>query len=269
MKLAAQEQMIPGADLIEKWEFVSALGFSGIEVRGKGDLGFAERLPELKAAKAAGVAMPTVCPEMSHFVGNFDAALRRDAIDNMKSMLSVMGEIGGMAAMTPASWGMFSRRLPPFEPPRTPERDTEVLVETFTELGGHAQREGVKILLEPLNRYEDHMINTLGQAIEICKATGLDSVGVVGDIFHMNIEEDNPREALRQALPYVHHLQIGDSNRLEPGTGHLDFADLFSPLIETDWDGYLAMECRFRASQSEALTATALIFNPLCAQTSQ
>ena len=60
---------------------------------------------------------------------------------------------------------MFTRRLPPFdEPPRTPEQDREVLRAGLAELGAHAAAAGVVVLFEPLNRYEDHMVNTLAQA---------------------------------------------------------------------------------------------------------
>ena len=67
--------------------------------------------------------MPTVCVDMLHFIGAFDDDLRDDAITQMISQLSVIAEIGGTGAMTPASYGMFSRRLPPFEPPRSAEQD--------------------------------------------------------------------------------------------------------------------------------------------------
>lgn len=73
--------------------------------------------------------MPTVCAEMSHFVGDLDAELREDAVVQLCSQLTVMAEIGGTAAMKPASYGMFSTRLPPFVPPRTPEEDTAALPE--------------------------------------------------------------------------------------------------------------------------------------------
>jgi sugar phosphate isomerase/epimerase len=101
--------------------------------------------------------------------------------------------------MTPASWGMFSRRLPPFTPPRSAEENREVLVEALAELGAHAAREGVVVWLEPLKRYEDHMVNRLGQAVELADASGYDSVQVVADLFHMNIEESDPPR--RSATP--------------------------------------------------------------------
>ncbi len=49
-------------------------------------------------------------------------------------------------------------------------------------------------MLEPLNRYEDHMLNRLGQGVELSKAAGRNSLKVMGDLFHMNIEEDDPAE---------------------------------------------------------------------------
>ena len=75
--------------------------------------------------------MPTVCVEMLHFVGDFDADRRADALAQLKQQLEVMAEIGGRLAMTPASYGMFSTRLPPFVSPRSAADDTEVLVEAL------------------------------------------------------------------------------------------------------------------------------------------
>ena len=96
-----QEQYLRGATMPEKWEHAQALGFDAIELRGAGEGRFAARLPELRRAAAAGVPMPTVCVEMLHFVGDFDPEKRRDAIEQMKSQLTVMAEIGGRLAMTP------------------------------------------------------------------------------------------------------------------------------------------------------------------------
>jgi len=243
MKLACQEQHIPGGTLLEKWDFCRRHGFDGIELRGRDGFGFRDRLPELRAARRGGVVMPSVCPDTDHFIGHFDAERRRDAIAQMKSLLSVMAEIGGAGAMTPASWGMFSRRLPPFRPPRSPEQDREVLVDALGQLGEHAAREGVVVWLEPLNRYEDHMVNRLAQAADLARATGFDTVQVVGDLYHMNIEEAELPKAIREAGALLTHMQIGDSNRLQPGAGHLDFAGAFAALADIGYEGYLAMEC--------------------------
>ena len=256
MRLACQEQLIPGPDLLAKDDFIRSAGFDGIELRGAGQFGFRRRLPELRAARKAGVELPTVCVMMDHFIGDFDAGRRRDALVNMKSQLSVIAELGGYGAVTPAAYGMFSRRLPPFTPPRSPAQDRAVLLEALGELGRHAAAEGTWLLFEPLNRYEDHMVNTLDQAVELCQATGTGAVKVVADLFHMNIEEDDLAASIRRAGPFLGHVQVGDSNRFQPGTGHMDFASVFAALRDVGYDDWLTFECRLRGTPEEALPAS-------------
>lgn len=256
MKLTCQEHLIPGDSLIEKWEFISGAGWDGIELHGHGDFAFKTRLPELKEALRAGAVMPSVCVIMDHFIGDFDPSRRRDAIDNMKSLLSVIAELEGYGAITPASYGMFSTRLPPFQPPRSTAEDREVLMEGLAELGEHAGREGVLVLLEPLNRYEDHMLNRLDQAVELCRAVGLESVKVMGDLFHMNIEEPDLAASIRAAADFLVHGHLSDSNRLQPGTGHTDFAPALAAFGEVGVRS-IAMECGIQGTPSDVLPGVA------------
>ena len=259
MRLSCQEQLLPGGSLQAKFDFARRAGFEGIELRARGDGHFAGRLPELRAATRAGVVTRTVCPDTDHFIGDFDAELRRDAIDQLRSQLSVIAELGGEGVLTPASWGMFSLRLPPFTPPRAAADDREVLLEALAELSEHAAREGVWLALEPINRYEDYMINRIEQAVDLAEEVerefGHDSVRVVADLFHMNIEEDDLAKAITGAGSRIAHVHVDDSNRLQPGTGHLDFAAAFGALHAIGYDGWLALECRLRGEPADALPA--------------
>jgi sugar phosphate isomerase/epimerase len=257
IKISCQEQLLPGATLQEKWEFARRAGYDAIEVRGAGDFAFRDRLAQLREAADHGVPMPSVCVEMPHFFGAFDPGLRADAIAQLKSQLSVIAVVGGPGAVacTPASYGMFSRRLPPFEPPRSAEDDRAVLLAGLQELGEHALREGVTLVLEPLNRYEDHMVNRLEQAVELIDTIGLPSVRVLADTYHMNIEEDEPTTALVKAAAQLGHVQVSDSNRFQPGAGHLDWAALLGTLDAIGYDGYLALECRLRGEPATAVAA--------------
>ncbi|MDF5752486.1 sugar phosphate isomerase/epimerase family protein [Spongiactinospora sp. TRM90649] len=257
MRITCQEQLIPGRTLQEKHAFAVRAGFDGIELRGKGGRHFESRLPELERAKADGVVMPTVCVEMDHFIGDFSAERRRDAIDNLASQLTVIAELGGLGVLTPASWAQFSRRLPPFEPPRSPADDRAVLLDALTELGEHAAELGVLIMLEPLNRYEDHMVNSIGQAVDLCRATGLGSVRVAADTYHMNIEEDDPCSSLAEAAPYLAHVQVSESNRNQPGTGHLDWPALLATLDAIGHQGDLALSGGLRGEPETVLPQTA------------
>lgn len=245
--------MVPASSLEEKFEWVTAAGWDALELRGKGGHSFRERLPELRRAQANGVVMASVCVEMSHFIGAFDEDARQDAIANMLDQISVIAEVGGKVAVTPASWGMFSLRLPPFTPPRTPAQDRAVLLDSLQILGERAASEGVLICLEALNRYEDHMINRLGQGISLIAELGLDSVKVCADFFHMDIEEADISASLRAAFPFLGHVQVSDSNRMEPGAGHLNWKPALDTLAELGYDGYLALESRLSDDASVAI----------------
>jgi sugar phosphate isomerase/epimerase len=266
MKLACQEQLLPGVGLVEKFDFAQRAGFDGIELRARGDGQFAARLPELRAAARAGVVMRTVCPETDHFIGDFDPQRRRDAVEQLRSQLSVIAELGGEGVLTPASWGMFSLRLPPFTPPRAPDEDRRVLLDALTELAAHAAREGVWLALEALNRYEDYMVNRLDQAAELAaeaeRRSGFNSVRLCADLFHMNIEEDDLGAAIRAAGRLIAHVHVDDSNRMQPGTGHLDFRDVFDALHDIGYDGWLTLECRLRGDPHVALPATVEFLKP-------
>ena len=240
MKLSCQEQLLPGHSILEKWEFAATAGFDGIELRGTRD--WRERLDDLRDARNRGVVFSSVCLIDDRFIGDLDEHRRREAIQHMKQLLSGIAELGGVGAITPAAFGLSSRALPPFEIPRTQEEDWRVLTGALEELGEHADAEGTLVLLEPLNRYEDHMLNRLEGAVELSKAAGRCSIKVMGDLFHMNIEEDDPGESIRHAEGYLAHVHLADSNRAHPGTGHNDFASAFGALRDIGFDGYLAME---------------------------
>jgi sugar phosphate isomerase/epimerase len=112
------------------------------------------------------------------------------------------------------------------------------------------------VLLEPLNRYEDHMLNRLDQGVELAAASGSNSVKVMGDLFHMNIEEDDLAAAIRAAGPHIAHVHVDDTNRLQPGTGHMDFRGVFDALRAVGYDDWLTFECRLRGAPEEALPAS-------------
>jgi sugar phosphate isomerase/epimerase len=264
VKLACQEQLIPGDTLEEKWELVSSAGFDGIEVLGRGDGAFQRRLPELRRAREAGVVVSSVCVAMDHFIGDFENARRRDAIEQMKILLFVIGEVGGLGAITPAAFGMWSNALPPWEPPpRTPDQDRRVLVEALAELAQHAERVGTAVFFEPLNRYEDHMVNRLQQAAAICRDVGSTSVKVMADTFHMSVEEDDLAASIRSAGDLIGHVQLGDSGRLQPGVGHLDWPPVMESLRAAGYEGWLAMECTIRGDPRIELPKVANLIGPL------
>jgi sugar phosphate isomerase/epimerase len=105
------------------------------------------------------------------------------------------------------------------------------------------------------------MVNRLGQAADIARATGSAAVQIVGDLYHMNIEEADPAQAIRDVGALLTHVQIGDSNRLQPGAGHLDFAGVLAALDDIGYDGWLAMECGIDGDPQDVLPDVARLMH--------
>jgi sugar phosphate isomerase/epimerase len=246
MILAVQENLVGGESAEEKLATAQVAGFDALELRDAARSGL---------DPVRGFA-PTACPELPGWLGDFDDGRRDRALDALRRQLDGVAALGGTGVVTPAAWGMFTRRLPPFEaPPRTPDEDREVLLEGLAELGAHAVDAGVVLLLEPLNRYEDHMLNTVAQAAELIAECGSPGVRVLADTYHMNIEEDDPCAALRSVAGVLGAVHLSDSNRHQPGTGHVPFEAIVATLREIGFDGVISVECRLRGEPAAALDA--------------
>ena len=113
-----------------------------------------------------------------------------------------------------------------------------MIAESLPELGQAAQAYGVPFLLEPLNRYEGNVVNTLEEGVSLLAP----NVGLLADLFHMNIEEQSPSGALRAAGRHVRHVQLADSNRRPAGLGHTDWTAVASALRDIGYAGYLSAE---------------------------
>lgn len=101
----------------------------------------------------------------------------------------------------------------------------------------------VRFALEPLNRYETALINTVSEAISLLDRVGADNLGLLFDTFHANIEERSVREAVELCGDRLFHVHLADSNRWIPGFGHFPFAELWQTLAKIGYQGALVLEC--------------------------
>src|ERR671915_982608 len=99
---------------------------------------------------------------------------------------------------------------------------------------------GIQLVLEPLNRYSTPYCATAKDAIAI--AQQVDSLGILLDTFHMNIEEDLFEDAIQSAGNFLRHMHFADNNRKMPGFAHIDFSTIVKSLIEIGYDGYFSFE---------------------------
>lgn len=117
-----------------------------------------------------------------------------------------------------------------------------LFLETMNRVLPYAKERGVTILIEPINRYESNFINNLDEASELLDRLHAENVGIMADVFHMNIEDDSIAGSLIRNRKYVKYVHIADSNRLAPGMGHTDFAAIMDALARVGYDGWLSTE---------------------------
>lgn len=125
-------------------------------------------------------------------------------------------------------------------------------------LSKKAADHGVKLLLEPLNRYSTPYCATAKDALAI--ATQVDSLGVLLDSFHMNIEEDSFKVAIKSSKNYLQHLHFADNNRKMPGFAHIDFSSIAESLNEIGYDRYISFEPNIADKNYEHATKHGLDF---------
>ena len=99
---------------------------------------------------------------------------------------------------------------------------------------------GIELLLEPLNRYSTPYCANVTDALAI--ANQVDSLGILLDTFHMNIEEDSFRAAIESSSKVLRHLHFADNNRKMPGYAHIDFSSIVESLNEIGYDNYISFE---------------------------
>jgi sugar phosphate isomerase/epimerase len=102
--------------------------------------------------------------------------------------------------------------------------------------------ENVKIVIEPINRYETNLLNTVSETLEFIDELGKSNVGLLLDTFHMNIEEPNIFESIKLAKDKIFHFHVADSNRWHPGAGHIDFKEIYETLTEVNYNGFISAE---------------------------
>lgn len=118
----------------------------------------------------------------------------------------------------------------------------EFLREGLNALGEYAASKHVTLLYEPLNRYESNLINTMDDGVQFLQTLSTTNVKLLGDLFHMNIEESNLPKAIHTAKGYLGHIHFVDSNRRPVGLGHTEMTDIASALRDIGYEGYLSAE---------------------------
>lgn len=115
-------------------------------------------------------------------------------------------------------------------------------IEGFQSLGDTLAAHDVTFAIEPINRFETYFLNTAADAALLAQQIGHPNIGILFDTFHANIEEKDIAAGYRTIGPHLKHVHTCENDRGIPGTGHVEWKQVFAALRELQYDGWLTIE---------------------------
>ena len=132
-----------------------------------------------------------------------------------------------------------------------------MFAESVLHCSQYAEKFGVPLLLEAINRYETNLLNTAAETVAFIKEIGVSNIKLLLDTFHMNIEEVDIPTAIRMTGDRLGYLHIVDSNRQAPGQGHVDVKAVLSALAASGYQGFVSAEILPLPDDDSAVLRTA------------
>jgi 5-keto-L-gluconate epimerase len=230
--LALREKLEQNLKLLKGLKFKAA----ELHVRDPGAI-------DLKATVAAmersGMQCPTIGTGQAFFdeglsLTSKDKSVRRKARERMKRQLEFAAHFECLITI-----GLI-RGIPKKE---DKANALKLLADELDALCEYAPKAGAAgLVLEPLNRYETSIINTIAEAGDLIKKSGAKNLGILADSFHMNIEERDITDSIKKNAALIRHVHLADSNRWAPGQGHFDFDELFAALKSIGYECFVSGE---------------------------
>jgi D-psicose/D-tagatose/L-ribulose 3-epimerase len=249
-----------GDDRLELCAHVAGIGFDVIEICIE-DPARVSGAAVSEAASAAGLGV-LVCGAFGpdRDASNEDAAVRAGALEYLRSCIDIAAEVGSPIVAGPMYAPTGQARMLSSDERRA---QWERAVQTIREAADYAAERGVDLAIEPLNRFETDLVNTTEQGVQLCRDIDRPNVGLLLDAFHMNIEEKSIADALRAAGPFVRHFHACENDRGTPGSGHVEWSEVFAALADIGYDGDVVIEA-FTPEITEIARAVSL-WRPLAA----
>ena len=229
------------ADHVKYIKKVSGLGFDILEFQAQALLEMDKsRMDEVRqAAKDNGIELTySLGLNPKYDVASPDAKVREGGIEYLKRIVERIGYMEGklLSGVNYAGWG---------SPDYIVDDKSEIVkhsIESVRQVIKTAEDYDVTYCVEVVNRFEGIVMNTAKEAIEYVKQIDSDKIGILLDTYHMNIEEGSIGDAIRSVGGYLKNFHTGENNRVVPGTGHLDWDEIFGALHDIDYQGRIVSE---------------------------
>jgi D-psicose/D-tagatose/L-ribulose 3-epimerase len=166
-----------------------------------------------------------------------DSTARKVAQQQIRDVIRVGAEAGSKSVVGPlyCPIGYLPGR-------RRTSDEWKRAVEGFQSVSDTLTSYGMTLAIEPINRFETFFLNTCADSAALCDDIGDPNIGVLFDTFHANIEEKGMGAGLRTLGKHLMHLHTCENDRGIPGSGHIEWEEIFRTLKETGYDGWLTIE---------------------------
>ncbi len=194
-------------------------------------------LAELRAALHGHALACTVSTAMPDARNLIDADRREAGIAFLQQVIDVAAKLGASLICGPLAAPVGERRGRGYT---AAEWDSCVL--GLQTVGQRAADQGITLALEPLNRFETFMVNTVADGVRLMNAVDNPAVGLLLDTFHMHIEEKSTAAAIRHAGQHLKHFHASENDRGTVGTGQVAWPSVFGALRDIDYGGQIVVE---------------------------
>jgi sugar phosphate isomerase/epimerase len=217
---------------------IAGLGYDGVElaIRDPGliDADVLEKVVKIHKLKVPAIGTGQAWGEEKLSFTSHDPAVRRAAVERIQSHIPLAQRFNAIIIL-----GLIRGITPQGQ---THHQSMQYLVECLRECTEAGASQGVRFALEPINRYETDLINSVAEGLELIGQVGADNLGLLLDTFHMNIEEPVIEQSIRLCGKRIFHFHVADSNRWYPGAGHLDFRSFLEVLYAGGYQGWVSGE---------------------------
>lgn len=228
---------------IDNYAFIfraAELGFDGVEIPtfdGNLDTGVINNVLESQSKRIFPIVVGGGSPNAD--LASESESIRINGINYLKKLIQISNEIGSELICGPLYTSVGKTMYL-----KEKERASVIrkVAASLKIVSSFAEEHGVKIALEPLCRYDTHLINTTEQAMRLIELIDSESVGILLDTFHMNIEERSIRDAVRLSNKLLFHVQVCENDRGAPGTGQIDWELFRDSILEINYNGWISLE---------------------------
>lgn len=241
-KISSQEGVIPGKTLEEKLDRMEKWGIVGLEVGSA--IGREESLPKALAGRKVSVSAICMGSMGGRLVGP-DEAARKKAAEDIKRHLTAAGAVGSTGCIfVPCFNG--EQKLPNKE-------IRKILLDLLPEVGEHAVQAKTRLLFEPLNRGEAYFLRQVADGAAIARDCKTMGICVMGDFYHMAIEEPSLMGAFISGGQWLHHIHLASKSRVLPGQDkepdEANYQSGFRGLKTIGYQDFMSFECGCRGDK--------------------